>query len=180
MLHSLRLPCCKIPHAPSRSVTAESRQSAKTGCHGIVGVSSVFPHAITAKGLGRVPHVRRGVHGPEETDIFPVLLVNWSMALVGRAKALEGLRPVFFGPCTLRRTWGTRPVTSGLRLVQRLEVKDCGIPHLAKNERDAPNFLHAASDRATCAPFVKERRMRFAGSSKLHRKSGVWGTRQSS
>ena len=24
-------------------------------------------------------------------------------------KAFEGLRPVFFGPCTLGRTWGTRP-----------------------------------------------------------------------
>jgi hypothetical protein len=24
-------------------------------------------------------------------------------------KAMEGLRPIFFGPCTLRRTWGTRP-----------------------------------------------------------------------
>jgi hypothetical protein len=32
-----------------------------------------------------------------------------------------------------------------------------GIPHLAKNERDAPNFLHAALDRAACAPFFKER-----------------------
>ena len=26
-----------------------------------------------------------------------------------RAEALEGLRPVFFGPCTPRRTWSTRP-----------------------------------------------------------------------
>jgi hypothetical protein len=24
-------------------------------------------------------------------------------------EALEGLRPVFFGPCTPGRTWGTRP-----------------------------------------------------------------------
>jgi hypothetical protein len=50
------------------------------------------------------------------------------------------------------------------------------MPHLAKNERDTPNFLHAAPDRAACAPFFKERRMNFAGSTKLHRKSGVWGT----
>jgi hypothetical protein len=28
-----------------------------------------------------------------------------------------------------------------------------GIPHLAKNERDAPNFLYAALDKAACAPF---------------------------
>src|SRR5882757_4699092 len=51
-----------------------------------------------------------------------------------------------------------------------------GIPHLAKNERDAPNYLHAARNRAACAPFFKERRMRFIRSTKLHRQSGVWGT----
>jgi hypothetical protein len=33
----------------------------------------------------------------------------------------------------------------------RLEGKASGIPHLAKNERDAPNFLYAALDRTTCA-----------------------------
>ena len=52
-----------------------------------------------------------------------------------------------------------------------------GIPHLAKNERDAPNFLHAAPDKTACAPFFKERRMKFAEPTRLHRKSGVWGTR---
>jgi hypothetical protein len=36
-----------------------------------------------------------------------------------------------------------------------------GIPHLAKNERDAPNFLHVALDTTACAPFFKERRMKF-------------------
>jgi hypothetical protein len=25
------------------------------------------------------------------------------------ARTFEGLRPVFFGPCTLVRTWGTHP-----------------------------------------------------------------------
>ncbi len=59
-----------------------------------------------------------------------------------------------------------------------LRVWSCGIPHLAKNERDAPNFLHAALDIATCAPFFKERRMKFFGSSKVHRKSGMWATRR--
>jgi hypothetical protein len=29
------------------------------------------------------------------------------------AEALEGLRPVFFGPCTPVRTWGTRPIPIG-------------------------------------------------------------------
>jgi hypothetical protein len=53
----------------------------------------------------------------------------------------------------------------------------CGIPHLAKNERDAPNFLHAGLDKAACAPFFKERRMRSTEPTTLHRKSGMWGTR---
>jgi hypothetical protein len=50
-------------------------------------------------------------------------------------------------------------------------------PHLAKNERDTPNFLHAALARAACAPFFKERRMESAEPNKLYRKSGIWGTR---
>ena len=57
-----------------------------------------------------------------------------------------------------------------------LPVKVRGIPHLAKNERDAPNFLYAALDRTACAPFFKERRMKFREPTKLHRKSGMWGT----
>ncbi len=31
----------------------------------------------------------------------------------GVARRWMGLRPVFFGPCTLRRTWGTRPGRKG-------------------------------------------------------------------
>jgi hypothetical protein len=58
----------------------------------------------------------------------------------------------------------------------RLEGEACGIPHLAKNERDAPNFLYSALDRTACAPFIKERRMKFTEPTKLHRKSGIWGT----
>jgi hypothetical protein len=57
-----------------------------------------------------------------------------------------------------------------------LQIEGDGIPHLAKNERDAPNFLHAILDKIACAPFVKERRMEFTEPTKLHRKSGVWGT----
>jgi hypothetical protein len=53
-----------------------------------------------------------------------------------------------------------------------------GIPHLAKNERDAPNFLRAALDKAACAPFFEERRMELAEPTNLHRKSGMWGTRE--
>jgi hypothetical protein len=33
-------------------------------------------------------------------------------------EAFEGLRPVFFGPCTLRRTWGTRPVKRAAMVAQ--------------------------------------------------------------
>src|ERR1700733_6418717 len=58
----------------------------------------------------------------------------------------------------------------------RFRVKRCGIPHLAKNERDTPNFLFAALDTAACAPFCKERRMKFSEPTRLHRKSGVRGT----
>jgi hypothetical protein len=56
------------------------------------------------------------------------------------------------------------------------KVKVRGLPHLAKNERDTPNFLHAAPDKTACAPFFKERRMEFAEPTKLLRKSGIWGT----
>jgi hypothetical protein len=51
----------------------------------------------------------------------------------------------------------------GLRSVQGLQGKRCGIPHLAKNERDTPNFLYAALDNTACAPFFKERRIRLRG-----------------
>jgi hypothetical protein len=59
-----------------------------------------------------------------------------------------------------------------------LKGENCGTPHLAKNERDAPNFLYAALDRTACAPLFKERRMKFREPRKLHRKSGMWGTRR--
>ncbi len=58
-------------------------------------------------------------------------------------------------------------------------MERCGIPHLAKNERDAPNFLHAALDKTVCAPFFEERRIKFGEATEPHRKSGVWGTQGS-
>jgi hypothetical protein len=51
-----------------------------------------------------------------------------------------------------------------------------GIRHLAKNERDTPNFLQVDETRSACAPFFKERRMKFREPTKPHRKSGIWGT----
>jgi hypothetical protein len=59
----------------------------------------------------------------------------------------------------------------------RFEGEACGIPHLAKDERDAPNFLYAALDRTACAALFKESRMKTREPTKLHRKSGMWGTR---
>ena len=58
-------------------------------------------------------------------------------------------------------------------------MEDCGIPHLAKNERDAPNFLHVALDKSAYAPFFKETRIWCTEPTKLHKKSGMWGTRHS-
>jgi hypothetical protein len=64
--------------------------------------------------------------------------------------------------------------SSGLN--ERLWGETCCIPHLAKNERDAPNFLYAALERTACAPFLKERRRKFREPTRLHRKSGMWDT----
>jgi hypothetical protein len=58
----------------------------------------------------------------------------------------------------------------------RLEGK--GYPHLAKNERDAPNFLHGVHERTAGAPFNKERRRKCREPTKLHRKSGMWDARR--
>ena len=48
--------------------------------------------------------------------------------------------------------------------------------HISRKARDTPNFLHAAVDTSTRAPFVKERRIKFSEPTKLDRKSGIWGT----
>ena len=37
---------------------------------------------------------------------------------------------------------------------------------------DSPDFVYAALDRTTCAPFFKERRMKCREPTRLHRKSG--------
>jgi hypothetical protein len=93
---------------------------------------------------------------------------------VGNERQLRA-SPIVFGPRTLVRTWGTRVDLSAR---ERLEGKAGGIPHLAKNERDAPNFLYAALDRNACAALFKESRMKSREPTKLHRKSGMWGTRR--
>src|SRR6202453_4549717 len=57
-----------------------------------------------------------------------------------------------------------------------LAVNTRGIPHLAKNERDTRISCTRHQATAACAAFIKESRMKFINASKLHRKSGVWGT----
>jgi hypothetical protein len=48
-----------------------------------------------------------------------------------------GLRPFVFGPCTLWRTWGTRPISDcSDETFESQNVDVCGIPHLAKYELD--------------------------------------------
>jgi hypothetical protein len=58
-------------------------------------------------------------------------LVNWGMlSIFGTGlwvewqKAIVGLGPIFFGPCTLGRTWGTRP--DFLRPLLRKRPLGCG------------------------------------------------------
>ena len=63
---------------------------------------------------GRVPHVRPSVHGPK-TEFFQCFhsmrkdSCSWPQSFCHIAKALKGAAPHLFGPCTLGRTWGTRP-----------------------------------------------------------------------
>jgi hypothetical protein len=73
-----------------------------------------FHLLTTAYGSGRVPHVRLSVHGPK-TMFFQCLYsmgdgsCSHQQPLSAEQKRWKGLRPVFFGPCTPGRTWGTRP-----------------------------------------------------------------------
>jgi hypothetical protein len=55
----------------------------------------------TVFGSGRVPHVRPSVHGPKKMG---AALSN--APVTNGVKAFEN---TIFGPCTLGRTWGTRP-----------------------------------------------------------------------
>jgi hypothetical protein len=70
-----------------------------------------------------------------------------------------------------------RPAVS-LEVLTRLLLGSDGVRGYrpTSQRRDAPNFLHATLDETACAPFFKERRMEFAEPTKLHRKSGTWGT----
>jgi hypothetical protein len=54
-------------------------------------------------------------------------------------------------------------------------LKIRGIPHLAKNERDAPDFPNAALDTTKRAPFFKERRMKFVRIHEISQEMGDVG-----
>jgi hypothetical protein len=43
---------------------------------------------------------------------------------------------------------------------------------------EMPGFLYEAPSRGACAAFFTESRRKFVNATKVHRKSGVWGTRR--
>jgi hypothetical protein len=57
-------------------------------------------------------------------------------------------------------------------------VECCGIP-LKPKAGLTPISCHAVLERSACAPFIEERRMECINATKLHRKSGQWGTQPS-
>jgi hypothetical protein len=66
--------------------------------------------------VGGAPCRKSGTMGRERcfSNAFPVMRdgsCSHQRCLPTEQKRWNGLRPVFFGPCTLRRTWGTRPGT---------------------------------------------------------------------
>jgi hypothetical protein len=77
------------------------------------------------------------------------------------------------------RTWGTRPVSFDRGLFWRVGDLAQWYPTSREKRARCPNSLHAALDKAARAPFFKERRMRCTEPTKLHRESGMWGTRGS-
>jgi hypothetical protein len=88
------------------------------------------------EGNGRVPHVRLSVRGPKTMGaarpslsdespsntksirrwivyLHPVYVIAFQMGwLVYPVKSHCWASPIFFGPRTLGRTWGTRPISS--------------------------------------------------------------------
>jgi len=61
---------------------------------------------------------------------------------------------------------------------QKRRVESCGVPLKPKNGL-TPISCHAVLERSGCAPFIKERRMECINATRIHRKSGQWGTQPS-
>ena len=54
-----------------------------------------------------------------------------------------------------REMWDTTDVDRSVhRMTRESEGRSSGIPHLAKNERDAPNFLYAAAGHGSVCAFL--------------------------
>jgi hypothetical protein len=128
-----------------------------------------------------VPHVRQSVRGTKTTGeahrplslyrladptIVPDALRSVDMCddpvPKGRLQTSASPRIVWTNECAVQ-DWE-------INLQQRW-----GCP-ISRFWRDAPNFLHVALDKTACAPFFKERRIRFAEPINLHRKLGMWDT----
>ncbi len=85
---------------------------------------------------------------------------------------MVGLRPSFFGPRTLARTWGTRAEPLGPR---QLEGEACGIPHLAKNERDVghPAMAEGIEPESPLTEGTAQDKGRLRGLTRLRMKATV-------
>jgi hypothetical protein len=103
-------PLSTLRYAPSRNHRQDSRPEWSRFSFSV----GLF-HPLQCAGLSRrsVPHVRPSVHGPKtmfSNAFAPSHNCSlWNSCLRARQKRSKGLRPVFFVPRTLRRTWGTRP-----------------------------------------------------------------------
>ena len=74
-----------------------------------------------------------------------------------RADGLDRVSALLLGDdLPSNRSTATYRSTPPDQLKLKLQIQSGGNPHLAKNERDAPNFLHAALDETAYAPFFNE------------------------
>jgi hypothetical protein len=75
-----------------------------------------------------------------------------------------------------REMWdSTALICEDSRSDANLKGRIRGIPHLAKNKRDARISCTLHRARVACAAFIEESRMKFINANKLHRKSGGVG-----
>jgi hypothetical protein len=49
--------------------------------------------------------------------------------------------------------------------------------HISRKTSAMPGFPIRGTKQRPCAAFIEESRVKFINANKLHRKSGVWGTR---
>jgi hypothetical protein len=135
---------------------------------GLLRNKSVFLWELRGESSG-IPHLpkprqiwgtRRLVKGPEPKSVFlpPPLASGQSSAQ--------------------KRDLGHPLMAAGPDMWHPARSARSSAAHICQNRASNPNFLYAALERTACAPFSKERRMKFREPTKLHRKSGIWGTRR--